>query len=429
MIYDTKSSSNIFNTVKKKQYVKISKLNNTIVEFNPYLNNSYTFKKRTDKNENLLLIFIANKTVGLPLYEIKAKNPRDIKIEIIFIIIKGSNNEIISVKEMRGIISSVYPQILNFLNEYSLYIYIGIYSDLIGEVLNPDSMDNLNFIKNNLLEYLINKRYFESVNYLNQFSIKYEAPLIYVIFSDSEQEKEVEGETKDKKEIEEKNEENKREKRNIVRTAPINNNTNKNTYDNEETLLIINNVFFTICVIIICFILGNIHQINMTYDGNVFSEGENKSIDYLTLKRKIKNKKDKLKKSEANKNRIKFKNIINKILIIIDIIPILSNKWRYIEYKSSKITLKIRGKGVKYILGYDPPSNNFDSKYFPNEVYINGALQNEVTYSYNFNQIDNYVDLIWNNDIVNCKNMFRRCQDSIEFDFSSFDTSQVNNMW
>ena len=99
------------------------------------------------------------------------------------------------------------------------------------------------------------------------------------------------------------------------------------------------------------------------------------------------------------------------------------------ESNFSKITLKIKDKGFKNILGYQNQNFYFNKAYFPNEVYINGELQNIVNYSYNFNQTINYVELLWNNTISNCGNMFRSCSDIIEFDFSNFDTSQVKNMY
>ena len=94
-----------------------------------------------------------------------------------------------------------------------------------------------------------------------------------------------------------------------------------------------------------------------------------------------------------------------------------------LEYKNSKIRLKIRGKGYKYIF-----STNFLSKYYPKEIYINWNKQYLINSSYYFNEIDNFIELIWDNNINNCINIFRQCEDITEIDLSNFDTSEVTDM-
>ena len=141
-------------------------------------------------------------------------------------------------------------------------------------------------------------------------------------------------------------------------------------------------------------------QINMIYDKNGFYEDENKSMNFLISKgmkdNEMKEKKINIEKYN-NKNK-KIKNIITiiELIIIINIITILpSNRRCLIEYNFSNITLKIKGTGIKNILGKYDSFNYFDSAYFPKEVYINGELQNSVKYSYNFNQTHNFVELIY----------------------------------
>ena len=111
--------------------------------------------------------------------------------------------------------------------------------------------------------------------------------------------------------------------------------------------------------------------------------------------------------------------------------PKIESKEFYL-YNISKITLKIKGIGNKNVLGIynnDPSSiDSFQEKYFPNLVYINGIIQNYITYRYDFNLTDNFVELIWNNNINNCVSMFRNCSDIVEMDFSDFDTSEVTSM-
>ena len=151
-------------------------------------------------------------------------------------------------------------------------------------------------------------------------------------------------------------------------------------------------------------------------------------------KQKMKTNEYEINKDKSTKyeNKQNFKHIfsISKIVILIKILPLLlNNVWFPFEINFSKITIKIKGKGVKNILGYNQdPNYKFDSANYPNYVYINGEFQNIVNYSYNFNQTDNYIELIWNNSINSCRNMFRDCSDIIEFDFSNFDTSQVKDM-
>ena len=94
-----------------------------------------------------------------------------------------------------------------------------------------------------------------------------------------------------------------------------------------------------------------------------------------------------------------------------------------LEYKNSKIRLKIRGKGYKYIF-----STNLLSKYYPKEIYINWNKQYLINCSYYFNEIDNFIELIWDNNINNCINIFRQCEDITEIDLSNFDTSEVTDM-
>ena len=106
------------------------------------------------------------------------------------------------------------------------------------------------------------------------------------------------------------------------------------------------------------------------------------------------------------------KNIIIKLIIMMELFIVIfpSNKLILFELNLSKITLKLKGIGNNHILGYAPEVNClFGRQYYPNEVYINGNKQDIVNYIYHFNQSDNIVELIWNNSINNCREMFRVC--------------------
>ena len=135
-------------------------------------------------------------------------------------------------------------------------------------------------------------------------------------------------------------------------------------------------------------------------------------------------------KKEEN---IKYKNInnlrFNVLIIIIIIISNLflqvlpANKSYLIASNLNKIKLKIKGTGHKYILCPD-----FENEYYPNMIYINGNLSKIVTYSYFFDQIENYVELIWDYKIDHCKYIFHKCSDITEIDLNEFDSSDIINM-
>ena len=103
----------------------------------------------------------------------------------------------------------------------------------------------------------------------------------------------------------------------------------------------------------------------------------------------------------------------------------MNNKISLIEYTSYNITLKIKGIGNKQIFC---SWYQFQNKYYPNEVYINGYNQSTVTHSYYLNQTDNNIELVWYNLIDNCQFMFYDCYDITEIDLSNFDTSEATSM-
>jgi surface protein len=112
------------------------------------------------------------------------------------------------------------------------------------------------------------------------------------------------------------------------------------------------------------------------------------------------------------------------IIILNIIIKKFYNDECYLNiYYFANITLKIKGIGIKNVL-----SNYFNKNYYPDEISINGIKQNEVSYNYNFNKTDNFVELSWNNNRINCENMFNNCPSIYEINFANFDTSQVRTM-
>ena len=131
-----------------------------------------------------------------------------------------------------------------------------------------------------------------------------------------------------------------------------------------------------------------------------------------------------------NKNAI----IINYIIIIASIIiniccQIKNNIFNLFFFKYSKISLKIKGIGDNNILGVDNINSNFQDIIYLKEVYINGVRQDKIENKYKFNLTDNFVELIWEDNITNCQNMFRRCYHITEINLSNFDTSKVTTMF
>ena len=129
-----------------------------------------------------------------------------------------------------------------------------------------------------------------------------------------------------------------------------------------------------------------------------------------------------------NKNKYKDLRVAIKFIISLNIFfPILSSNISDVGiFNFSTITLKIRGIGPKNI--FCEENLYFEEDYYPDEVYINGIRQNIVNYSYYFDQVENYVDLIWNNSITTLSNIFYRCPDIIEIDLSKFDSSNVTDL-
>ena len=61
-------------------------------------------------------------------------------------------------------------------------------------------------------------------------------------------------------------------------------------------------------------------------------------------------------------------------------------------------------------------------------VYINEKQENSIEYKYYFNQTDNNVELIFDDDLDDCECMFYECINITEINLSNFDTSNVKDM-
>ena len=104
-----------------------------------------------------------------------------------------------------------------------------------------------------------------------------------------------------------------------------------------------------------------------------------------------------------------------------------SNIFNIYYIKDSKISLKIKGVGNINILN-DDNTYKFTSFNFLNKVIINGIEQEIIEYKYFFNQTENYIDLIWDDNINNCNLMFYNCKDITEINLSNFKTYHVTSM-
>ena len=128
-------------------------------------------------------------------------------------------------------------------------------------------------------------------------------------------------------------------------------------------------------------------------------------------------------------SKIKISFIFMNYILLVNLFDIIFSKniLFFIQFSSSnKITLKVKESGTRMI--FSSETNFFDTNYYPDEVKINGITQNIVNHTYFFEKSDNNVELIWNNPIDKCSNMFRSCHDVNEVDLSYFDTSQIINM-
>ena len=111
----------------------------------------------------------------------------------------------------------------------------------------------------------------------------------------------------------------------------------------------------------------------------------------------------------------------------------INNIYGIIYSHYSYVTFKINSTGNISIFHVN--DNQLDSSLCvphpakPDEVYINGVNQSQITTYFYFDHLDNNITYIWKNDITTTNCMFKSCSKITEMDFSNFDTSQVTNMY
>ena len=153
--------------------------------------------------------------------------------------------------------------------------------------------------------------------------------------------------------------------------------------------------------------------------------GKNHEINKYQCKNKVNGIKY-LKCNYANHIPIKMKYKHYFILIIYYLILLTSiYKYKAIDSRkmqqSSEITIMIKETGQQQIF-----YSSFSPK--PNNITINGNLQNTINSKYNMNTPNSNITMIWNSKLKDCSYMFNECKQIVKINFSNFDSSEVTTM-
>ena len=131
-----------------------------------------------------------------------------------------------------------------------------------------------------------------------------------------------------------------------------------------------------------------------------------------------------------NCNYFKFKNNLI-ILAFLSVITLSNEENNTILNTTSEITITIKGIGYQQILSNDNRCfvNNVNFNSFPNQIFINGVLQNYTGKKvYNLQNQTNNITMKWNYQLTNCNIMFSGLTNIIKIDLSKFDSSKVTDM-
>ena len=132
-------------------------------------------------------------------------------------------------------------------------------------------------------------------------------------------------------------------------------------------------------------------------------------------------------KNEPAKLFLFNQKINNLLLIIIFIINnfIKEYQLKFAEVYSSNITIKIKETGIQKIFFDGETCYSTRPKFpYPDEVYINDEIQNNISAKYNFTREDNAIKLVWYESRENWGCLFKFCDKITEIDFSEFDFSK-----
>ena len=115
-----------------------------------------------------------------------------------------------------------------------------------------------------------------------------------------------------------------------------------------------------------------------------------------------------------------FFHIFTFILINLFLPLSLSYKTRKLDF-TSIVNMFIKESGNIMIL-----SKNFQTS--PDQILINSKAIDPKTISHEFETPNNIIQLIWENQLVDCSYMFSECSNIISLDFSNFDSSKCVDM-
>ena len=120
--------------------------------------------------------------------------------------------------------------------------------------------------------------------------------------------------------------------------------------------------------------------------------------------------------------RYNFAHLLPLMLIIycISISSQFPNEVRKAEI-NSKISLRVGEIGIQYIL-------NKSFRPLPDKILINGKEIEQIDSKINLEEKNSLIELIWNEPLTNCHEMFSEMSNITEINLTEFDTSEVTDM-
>ena len=184
---------------------------------------------------------------------------------------------------------------------------------------------------------------------------------------------------------------------------------------------------------------GRITEIKMNnnlYDKRNSDAKRTENIINITKKSKAKTLQKFLCKENKRKEYlyhiIEGNNILKNILFIIKYLIIIYSLSSIVYIKCNKRMIQSQNHFI-IIKFYTPSYSNIISNFFngklPKEIYINGINQSEIKKAYEFNNTNNTIKMIYNNQLDSTEKLFYNCRNISEIDLSNFDASKVTNMF
>ena len=88
---------------------------------------------------------------------------------------------------------------------------------------------------------------------------------------------------------------------------------------------------------------------------------------------------------------------------------------------SSKIAIRVGEKGIQYIL-------NESFRPLPDKILVNGKEIDQIDSKVNLEEKNSLIELIWNEPLTNCHEMFSEMSNITEINLTEFDSSEVTDM-